>query len=107
MPDLMEASDLILAKSGGATTTESLAKGIPMVILDPIPGQESRNAELLLERNASFTLQRPAQIKTILQSIFEYPQLLQDKRLEMRKIAKPNAADDLVTFVLEKVSKRI
>lgn len=105
MADLMEASDLMLAKSGGSTTTESLAKGLPMIILDPIPGQETRNAQLLLARNASFSMSEPAQIKTIMKAVLENPRLLQNKHLEIRKMARPNAADDFVTFILEMVSK--
>lgn len=107
MPDLMEASDLILAKPGGSTTTESLSKGIPMVILDPIPGQETRNAKLLLAKNASFCMSNPSQIKTILNAIFQNPSLLPDKLAEIRQMARPNAADDLVTFVLEKVQGKV
>lgn len=106
MPDLMEASDLMLAKPGGSTTTESLAKGLPMVILDPIPGQESRNAKLLLSRNMSFSLTAPEQIRTILNAVFDNPHLMPDKLQQLRAFAKPNAADDLVTFVLEKISRK-
>jgi processive 1,2-diacylglycerol beta-glucosyltransferase len=106
MPDLMEASDLMLAKPGGSTTTESLAKGLPMVILDPIPGQESRNAKLLLSRNMSFSLTEAPQIRTILNAIFDNPHLMRDKLQQLRAFAKPNAAEDLVSFVLEKISQK-
>ncbi len=100
MPDLMEASDLMIAKSGGSTTCESLAKGLPMVVLKPIPGQETRNANLLKERNASFFMEDAHEIKTILQSIFDYPQVLADKKKAIESLAKPNAASDLVTKAL-------
>lgn len=103
MPDLMEASDLVIAKSGGATSTESLVKGLPMVIFEAIPGQETRNAKILLENDASFTMSIPDQIKIILKAIFDHPELLKKKREQIKKLAKPHAADDLVTFVLEKL----
>ena len=103
MPELMEASDLIIAKSGGSTTTESLAKGIPMVVLEPIPGQETRNAELLKKRNTSFFLKQPDQIKIILDAIFKDPQLLSLKLNEINRLAKPHAADDLVTYALSQI----
>ncbi len=45
---LMDASDVIVTKPGGLTTSEALAKRLPMIIVNPIPGQESRNAEFLL-----------------------------------------------------------
>ena len=101
MPDLMEASDLIIAKTGGSTTTESLCKGVPMVVMRPIPGQEMRNAKLLKSRNAAFFMEEPAQIKLILRNIFENPKILEDKWKEIRHLAKPHAAEDLASFVLD------
>lgn len=100
MDDLMEASDLIIAKPGGATTTESLAKGLPMVVLQPIPGQESGNAQLLKERNASFFLGNASDIRTILKAVLDYPGVLEEKRRSMAGLAKPDAALELARLVL-------
>lgn len=105
MADLMEASDLILTKCGGSTTTEALAKGVPIVVMDPIPGQETRNAHLLKARNAAFFIEKPDQIFLILKVIFEHPEILAAKHSEIQQLAKPNAADDLVTFILELLKK--
>jgi len=105
MPELMEAGDLLIAKSGGATTVESLAKEIPMVVFQPIPGQELRNASLLKNYSASFFMEKPEQIRLILQTIFKNPKIIEDKRKAMRLLAKPNAVDDLVSFVLKSVRK--
>ena len=49
MDELMAASDLFVGKPGGLTTSEALAKGMPMVVINPIPGQEERNSDHLLE----------------------------------------------------------
>ena len=100
MPDLMEASDLLIAKSGGATTVESMMKDLPMIVVHPIPGQEMRNADFLKKHNASFFIQEPEQVKLIVQNILKSPELLKNKHRSIREIAKPNAAEDLVSFVL-------
>lgn len=105
MADLMEASDLLLAKSGGSTTAEALTKGVPMVVMDPIPGQETRNAGLLKQRNAAFFIEKPEQISLILKVIFEHPEILAAKRRELQQLARPNASEDLVTFVLDIAQK--
>ena len=99
MADLMEASDLMIAKSGGLTSVESLAKGIPMVITQPIPGQETRNADFLRHHEASFFIQFPAQIKIIIQNILGHPHLLEAKKEAIRRLAKPDAARDLAYFI--------
>ena len=49
MDELMTAADLFVGKPGGLTTSEALAKGLPMIVINPIPGQEERNSDHLLE----------------------------------------------------------
>lgn len=104
MPDLMEASDILLAKSGGATTVESLAKELPMIVLHPIPGQETRNADYLKMKNASFFMQEPAQIKPIIRSVFQYPAVMDQKKSQMREIARPNAANHAAQYILDHIA---
>ncbi len=100
MPELMEAADLMIAKSGGATTSESLAKGLPMVVLEPIPGQETRNADVMKAHGAAFFMILPEQIKPIVQAVLENPKILEDKRRSIARLAKPDATRDLAAFIL-------
>lgn len=100
MPELMEASDLMIAKSGGSTTSEALTKGIVMVVMEPIPGQEARNAKLLKLRDAAFFLKEPGEIRGIVQGILGNPSTLQKKRDAICRLAKPGAAEDLVKMIL-------
>src|SRR5262249_16172582 len=51
MDEFMAASDILIGKPGGLTTSEALAKGLVQVIVNPIPGQEERNSDHLLEEN--------------------------------------------------------
>src|SRR5260370_18514591 len=53
MDELMAAADVVLSKPGGLTTSEVLARGAAMAIVNPIPGQESRNSDFLLENGAA------------------------------------------------------
>jgi len=100
MPDLMEASDLMVAKSGGSTTSESLTKGVLMVVMHPIPGQETRNVKLLKIRQAAFFLEKPEGIHDIVKTILDDPKVLQQKQAAVQALAKPDAADHLVKAVL-------
>ena len=58
MDELMTAADLFVGKPGGLTTSEVLAKGLPMVVINPIPGQEERNSDHLLEAGSRNPLQQ-------------------------------------------------
>src|SRR6185369_6985046 len=53
MHELMHCSDLFIGKPGGLTTSEALACGLPMAVFSPIPGQEERNADHLLEQGCA------------------------------------------------------
>ena len=49
----MAAADLLVGKAGGLTSSEAMSRGLPMVLIEPIPGQEERNADHLLEAGAA------------------------------------------------------
>src|SRR6202008_2870517 len=54
--ELMAVADLVVSKPGGLTTSEALARGAAMVIVNPTPGQESRNSDFLLENGAAIKI---------------------------------------------------
>ncbi|OQA56230.1 MAG: Processive diacylglycerol beta-glucosyltransferase [Candidatus Omnitrophica bacterium ADurb.Bin277] len=101
MPELMEASDLIIAKSGGSTTSESLSKNLCMAVMEPIPGQETRNAKLLKMRDAAFFIKEPRDIHSIMESILKDPTVMTSKNRSIASLSKPEAADDLARRVLD------
>ncbi len=105
MADLMETSDLMIAKTGGATTSESLAKGLPMVVMKPIPGQETRNAAVLRQNDAAFFMDLPEEIVPIVRTVLDDPQAMEKKRLAISNLARPHAADELVAFALNACKK--
>ena len=103
MHELMVVADLILTKPGGLTSSEALALGKPLFILNPIPGQEAANSDFLLERGAAAKVNRVEDLP------FRIKQLLGSKRLaEMAKAAKslgrPAAAADVCREVLKRLS---
>ena len=83
MHELMGVADLIITKPGGLTSSEALALGRPLFILDPIPGQEAANSDFLLERGAAAKVNRVEDLP------YRVEQLLGSKKLgEMAKAAK-------------------
>lgn len=101
MDEYMSTSDLVVGKPGGLTTCEALAKGLVFVIVNPIPGQEERNADHLLENGAAIRCNNLATMG------FKIERLLSDRgRLESMKenalrMARPNAAFEVVDKLLE------
>jgi processive 1,2-diacylglycerol beta-glucosyltransferase len=97
---LMDAADCIITKPGGLTTSESLAKTLPMIIVNPIPGQEERNTEFLLNNGCAMAVTATVPIEECI-----YQLLMSDVRLDamracIRGIAKPDSAGELSRFLL-------
>lgn len=92
MHELMAASDMVVSKSGGLTTSECLAMGLPLVVFNPIPGQEERNAVYLLERGAGLWARTAAQMVFKVESLFNDPTRLAEMQRNARRIARPDAA---------------
>src|SRR5205085_12315245 len=70
---LMDASDLLVTKPGGLTSSEALAKGLPMIITNPIPGQEERNARYLLKQGVAEESDDPEAIARLAHTLLQHP----------------------------------
>ena len=102
MHELMAIADLIITKPGGLTTSEALAMGKPLFILNPIPGQEAANSDFLLERGAAAKANRVEDLP------FRIGQLIGSKKLsEMAKAAKQLGRPHAAKSICEEVLKRI
>lgn len=89
--DLMDAADIVISKPGGLTVSEVLAKGKPLVIVNPIPGQEQRNCEYLLEAGAATRLYEMADACTCVRELLGDPARLDRMRAAARRIGHPDA----------------
>jgi processive 1,2-diacylglycerol beta-glucosyltransferase len=102
MQDLMSVADLIITKPGGLTTSESLALGKPLFILNPIPGQEAANSDFLLERGAAAKVNRVEDLP------YRVGQLLGTKKLaEMAKAAKALGRAEAAREICHEVARRV
>ncbi len=97
----MDAADCIVTKPGGLTTSEALAKGLPMIMANPIPGQEDRNVEFLLNNGAAFKISNTFPIDEALYQMFSSEARLKNMREMVKFLGKPNATQDFVEFVLK------
>ena len=98
--DLMAVSDLVISKPGGLTSAEVLASGCPLLITDPIPGQEQRNAEYLLENGAAVRLVEPADAAAKSGLILGDPARLRALGLAANSLSRPEAARMIARDVL-------
>ena len=100
VPELMSISDLVVTKPGGLTTSESLASHLPMLIINPIPGQEEENAEFLEDKGIAIWLRKNDDSKLIIENL-----LADNKKLNLMKentklLAKPHSTETICKMIL-------
>jgi processive 1,2-diacylglycerol beta-glucosyltransferase len=92
MDKYMAAADLLVGKAGGLTTSEALTRALPMALIEPIPGQEERNADHLLEAGAAIRCNNLPAAAWKIAALLDDPARLARMREAARGMAKPNAA---------------
>ncbi len=103
--ELMDVSTMIITKPGGLTTSESLAKGLPMVIINPIPGQEMRNTDFLLTHGIAIRVDKTNDIGEEIELLLKSPQKLEAMRQAAFLHGRPNAALDVAKLILQNSNK--
>jgi len=93
--EFMEASDLIITKSGGLTVSESLSKELPMIIIQPIPGQETGNCKVLEGYGVAVRADTVGQIVDYVKHFVSAPEKIVDMKARINLLAYPDAAKDI------------
>lgn len=101
MHKLMKASDIFIGKPGGMTTSEAIACGLPMCIVSPIPGQEERNSDHLLEEGIAVKCNDLTTLPFKLERLLEDPDRLAQMKANALRFARPHASTTIVDTLLE------
>jgi processive 1,2-diacylglycerol beta-glucosyltransferase len=96
MDEYMAAADVLVGKPGGLTTSEALARELALVIVNPIPGQEERNSDHLLEQGAAIRCNNLPVLGYKIDRLLDDPRRLAAMRATARRLARPDAARDVV-----------
>jgi processive 1,2-diacylglycerol beta-glucosyltransferase len=100
MDEYMAAADFMLGKPGGLTTSEALAKGLVLVIVNPIPGQEERNSDHLLEEGVAIRCNNLPALAHKIDRLLDDPRRLAVMRENVSRMARPRAACEIVSKLL-------
>src|ERR1051325_5623741 len=105
MDEYMSASDIVLGKPGGLTTSEGLAKGLAFVVVNPIPGQEERNSDHLLEAGVAIRCNNLPALAYKIDRLVEDAARFDAMQSNARRLARPDAAREIVSKLLTLKSK--
>ena len=101
VPELMSISDLVISKPGGLTTSESLASNLPMIIINPIPGQEEENAEFLESKGTGIWLRKDDSSREVLKSVIDNPEKLNMMKKNTEILAKKHSTENICKILLK------
>jgi processive 1,2-diacylglycerol beta-glucosyltransferase len=101
MHEWMGMATLFVGKPGGLSTSECLALGLPMVIWNPIPGQEVYNTMFLLENGAAIAPDGATTLSFRIDQLLKDPKRLAQMQAAAKKLGRPNAAQDILDDAIE------
>jgi processive 1,2-diacylglycerol beta-glucosyltransferase len=99
VPELMACADLVITKPGGLSTSECLVMGLPMVLINPIPGQEERNASYLLQEGVAQRADDVATLLYRLTQLLDNPEKLGEMKIQACALGRSDAASSLLNHI--------
>ncbi len=104
--ELMDIAEMVVTKPGGITTAEALVKQLPMIIINPIPGQEAKNTEYLLSQDVAVEAEDANDVMLYVDEFFRNPERLHRMRTAAKALARPRAAGTAAAAILDSIASR-
>jgi len=104
--EMMDAADCIITKPGGITSSEALAKGLPMIMVNPIPGHEMRNAEFMLNNGLALFATKTFPLDEAVFSLFKHPERISFLRSTIELYERRDSTEKLCQFLVKKVEEK-
>ena len=98
--ELMEIAEMIITKPGGITVAEALVKKLPMIIINPIPGQEAKNTEYLLLQNVAVEAEDANDVMLFVDEFLRNPRQLWAMREAAAALGRPRSAENAAQEIL-------
>jgi processive 1,2-diacylglycerol beta-glucosyltransferase len=103
---LMSAADVLVTKPGGLTCSEALAKGLPLILTNPIPGQEERNVRFLTRHQVARVARDTDELIHAVSDLLRHPKKIRQMRQRARMVAKPFSAWEAARLIFDAMNRR-
>ena len=101
VPELMSISSIVVTKAGGLTITESLTSHLPIIIINPIPGQEEENAQFLVDKEVAIWIKKGDNIARALKNLYRDTNKLARMRANAIDLAKPYSTENICKILMD------
>lgn len=103
VPELMSISSIVITKPGGLTTTESLVSGLPLILINPIPGQEEENADFLVRNGVAVWIKKEDNIARVLKNLYRHPEIVSEMKSKIPELAKPDSTKNICDILMNTI----
>lgn len=104
---LMDAASLLITKAGGLTSSEAMAKGVPMLIVNPLPGQEERNVRFLLKHKAAVLTPTIEDLRVTVQNLLNDSNALKTLSGNAKRLGTPNSGLQAAQIILNQTHQKV
>ena len=104
--DYMHAADILVTKPGGLTSAEALVAQVPLVLCKPLPGQEERNARVLIEAGAAVRTRRVENLPEVVETLLADRTRRERMLAAARRLGRPNAAEEAAAMIAHLVQRK-
>lgn len=103
IPELMYIARIVVTKPGGLTISESLVSKLPIIVINPIPGQEEENAQFLVDNGAAIWIKKGDNIARTIKTLYRKPELLVSMKENATILAKPHSTKEICKILLNEI----
>jgi len=101
LAEVMDKADVLIGKTGGVTSSEALAKGIPIVTFRPYAGQEASNAKFLAKEGVARVIHDTNELNEVIEQYFQHHEVIKGFKENLQTVRKPFAAQAIVQKIAE------
>lgn len=106
MDSYMAASDILIGKAGGLTSSEAFARGLILIVVNPVPGQEERNSDHFLEEGIALRCNNLPALSFKLDALLKDRNRIDAMKKNVQRFAHPHASEDVASLITRNLELR-
>jgi processive 1,2-diacylglycerol beta-glucosyltransferase len=100
MDSFMAASDILVGKAGGLTSSEAFARGLVLIVVNPVPGQEERNSDHFLEEGIALRCNNLPVLGFKIDTLLQDSDRMTAMKSNVKRFAHPHASEDIASIII-------
>ena len=100
LPELLPITSFVITKPGGLTITECISTNVPIILINPIPGQEKENAQYIADNKMGIWIKATKPTSEYFQEIFNDTKLIEEIKENQKKYSHINSTKNICDILI-------